>query len=86
MDKELMDLLVDLKINSRAFVLLANTILDNSRLGYDNESLVITGDTEIFAIIKGFYNDEYNYRLNSLKETFEAEKRAKAENKTPGEA
>ena len=86
MDKELMDMLVSLKIDAQAFQTLVDTILDNCRLGYDNESLVISGDAEIIAIIKAFRNDEYLYRLKSLKDTFEAEKKAKAENKTPGEA
>ena len=67
MDNELMDILVNLKIDAKAFTLLVDTILDNCRLGYDNESLVINSDSAVFSVIKAFRPDEYNCRFDELK-------------------
>jgi hypothetical protein len=67
MDKELFDILVNLKIDSKALQTLIDTILDNCRLGYDDKSLVINNDEAVFSIIKAFRPDEYNNRFAALK-------------------
>ena len=67
MDKELFDILVNLKIDSKTLQTLIDTILDNCRLGYDDNSLVINNDSEILSIIKVFRPDEYNNRFAALK-------------------
>ena len=72
MDKELLDLLVDLKLDARALQVLIDTILTNCRLGYDNESLIINDDAAIFAVVKAFREDEYRNRLNELKAEYQA--------------
>lgn len=72
-DKELIDMIVNLKVDGKALNILIDTILDNCRLGYDEESLVINNDEAVFSVIKAFRPDEYNNRLAWLK----AEKKAK---------
>lgn len=66
-DKELIDMIVNLKIDGKALNILIDTILDNCRLGYDDESLLIKNDEAVFSIIKAFRPDEYNNRLAALK-------------------
>lgn len=73
MDNELREILFDLKLDSTVLRALINTILDSARLDYKGEDLTISKDTRILAIIRAFYEDEYNNRLNGLK----AEKIAK---------
>ena len=67
MDKEIMELLINLKIDEKTLQLLIDIILDNARLAYDNESLVINNDSAVFAVIKAFRPDEYNNRFAALK-------------------
>lgn len=67
MDKELIDMIVNLKLDGKAFQVLVDTILDNARLGYDDESLLIRNDEAVFTVIKAFRRDEYDTRLNELK-------------------
>lgn len=66
-DKELIDMIVNLKIDGKALNILIDTIFDNCRLGYDDESLVIKNDEAVFSVIKAFRPDEYNNRLAALK-------------------
>lgn len=66
-DKELIDLIVNMKVDCKALQVLIDTILDNARLGYDDESLVIRNDEAVFTVIKAFRRDEYNTCLNELK-------------------
>lgn len=64
---ELKERLTDLLVIERAYILLIDTILDNSILSYDEKSLRIDEEAPIFSIIKAFNNDEYNNRLSELK-------------------
>ena len=66
-DKELIDMIVNLKFDSKALNVLIDTILDNCRLGYDDESLLIKNDEAVFSVVKAFRPDEYNNRLAALK-------------------
>ena len=66
-DKELIDLIVNMKVDCKALQVLIDTILDNARLGYDDESLLIRNDEAVFTVIKAFRRDEYDTRLNELK-------------------
>ena len=66
-DKELIDLIVNMKVDCKALQVLIDTILDNARLGYDDESLMIRNDEAVFTVIKAFRRDEYDNRLNELK-------------------
>ena len=67
LDKELIDLIVNMKVDCKALQVLIDTILDNARLGYDDESLMIRNDEAVFTVIKAFRRDEYDTRLNELK-------------------
>lgn len=67
MDKELIDMIVNLKLDGKALNVLIDTILDNCRLGYDDESLVIKNDEAVFSVIRAFRPEEYNNRLAALK-------------------
>lgn len=67
MDKELMQILVDLKIDSKAFTMLIDTILDNCRLNYSDDGLRIDSSEAILTVVKAFRCDEYNNRLEELK-------------------
>ena len=67
MDKELSQIIVDLKIDQKAFVLLVDTILENSRLNYSGDGLRIENDSSIFSIIRAFRPEEYINRLSYLK-------------------
>lgn len=64
---ELKERLTELLVIERAYILLIDTILDNSILSYDEKSLRIDEEAPIFSIIKAFNNDEYNNRLKELK-------------------
>lgn len=84
MDKELLDLLVNLKIEAKSFTMLVDTILDNCSLGYGGYDLRIEAERSILAVVKALAPDEYNNRLNELKEEdkrirAELEKKAKEE-------
>lgn len=84
MDKELMELIVNLKIEAKSFTMLVDTILDNCDLGYGGDTLKIDSERSILAVVKALAPDEYNNRLNELKEEdkrirAELEKKAKEE-------
>lgn len=74
MDKELMELIVNLKIEAKYFTMLVDTILDNCDLG-SGGGLKIDSERSILAVVKALAPDEYNNRLNELKE----DKRIRAE-------
>lgn len=76
MDKELLDLLVNLKIEAKSFTMLVDTILDNCDLGYGGDTLKIDSERSILAVVKALAPDEYNNRLSELKEE---DKRIRAE-------
>lgn len=77
MDKELLDLLVNLKIEAKSYTTIVDTILDNCELGYGEDDLRIDSERSILAVVKALAPDEYNNRLNELKEE---KKRIRAEN------
>lgn len=66
-DKALIDMIVNLKVDGKALNILIDTILDNCRLGYDDESLLIKNDDVVLSVIRAFRPDEYNNRLAALK-------------------
>lgn len=74
MDKELVEMIVRLKMESKILRGLVDVILDNTYLSYD-ESLRLTNEDRVFSVLKTFYNDEINNRLKELK----AEKQAEIE-------
>lgn len=59
--------LAEAKLESKIMTALIDTILDNSRLTYDGDGLRIESDSEMYAIIKAFFSDEYDNRLTQLK-------------------
>lgn len=63
--KEINEIIVDLKLNSKILRGLVDTILDNTKVDYSGETLTIADSAPILAVIKAFYGDEYN---NCLKE------------------
>ena len=77
MDKELLELLVNLKIDAKSYTMIVDTILDHCELGYGGDNLRIESETSILAVVKALAPDEYNNRLNELKEE---NKRIRAEN------
>lgn len=67
MENEIIEQLAEAKLESKIMRALIDTILDNSKLTYDGEGLRIESDSEMFAIIKAFFSDEYDNRLTQLK-------------------
>lgn len=66
MDKELIEIIVNLKMESKILRGLVNVILDNTYLGYDN-GLRLSNENMVLAVVKTFYKDEYENRLKELK-------------------
>ena len=71
MENEIIDQLADAKSDAklvnRITTALVDTILDNSSLAYSKDALRLESDSEMFAIIKAFFSDEYDERLRQLK-------------------
>ena len=67
MENEIIEQLAEAKLESKIMRALIDTILDNSKLTYDGEGLRIESDSEMLAIIKAFFSDEYDNRLTQLK-------------------
>jgi len=67
MENEIIEQLAEAKMESKIMRALIDTILDNSKLTYDGEGLRIESDSEMLAIIKAFFSDEYDNRLTQLK-------------------
>ena len=59
--------LAEAKLESKIMTALIDTILDNSSLAYSKDELRLESDSEMFAIIKAFFSDEYDNRLTQLK-------------------
>ena len=74
MDKELMEIIVNLKMESKILRGLVDVILDNSYLSYDN-NLRLTNEDRVLTVVKTFYGDEYENRIKEL----EAERQAEIE-------
>ena len=68
MDKELMDLLVRLKVESKILRGLVDAILDNTYLNYsgDNLKLESCGADTVITIVKAFFGDEVDNRIKEL--------------------
>ena len=66
MENEIIEQLAEAKLESKIMRALIDTILDNSKLSYDGEGLRIESDSEMFAIIKAFFSDEYENRMTQL--------------------
>ena len=66
MENEIIEQLAEAKLESKIMRALIDTILDNSKLTYDGEGLRIESDSEMFAIIKAFFSDEYENRMTQL--------------------
>lgn len=73
-DKELVEMMVRLKMESKILRGLVDVIIDNTYLGYE-DSLRLTNEDRVLNVIKTFYKDEINNRLKELK----AEKQAEIE-------
>ena len=58
--------LAEAKLESKIMTALIDTILDNSSLAYSKDELRLESDSEMFAIIKAFFSDEYDNRLTQL--------------------
>lgn len=67
MDNELMEMIVRLKCESKILRGLVDTILDNSRLTYGGDGLRVDEDLAIYAVLKAFFGDEVNNRIEQLK-------------------
>ena len=66
MENEIIEQLAEAKLERKIMRALIDTILDNSKLSYDGEGLRIESDSEMFAIIKAFFSDEYENRMTQL--------------------
>ena len=83
MDRETINNLAELKVQSKILRGLVDVILDSCRLNYDHTSLVVEDDAAIMAVLKAFYRDEFD---NCVAELREAERFKKAEAKRKAEA
>ena len=73
MDNELNEIIVRLKLESKILRGLVDVILDNTYLGYDDNSLRLANEDRVLTVIKTFYIEEYNNRLRDLKADKQAE-------------
>ena len=81
MDRETINNLAELKVQSKILRGLVDVIFDSCRLNYDGTSLVVDDDAPIMAVLKAFYRDEFDNCLSELK----AEAKRKAEAKKAAE-
>ena len=77
MDRDTINNLAELKVQSKILRGLVDVIFDSCRLNYDHTSLVVDDDAPIMAVLKAFYRDEFDNCLSELK----AEAKRKAEAK-----
>lgn len=77
-DLEMLQELVELKAERKVMQGLVDFILDNSRLDYTGNSLRLNDKADgVLVMVKAFFWEEYQERLNQLKaEAEEAEKKA----------
>ena len=83
MDRETINNLADLKVQSKILRGLVDVIFDSSRLSYDGTSLIVEDDAAIMAVLKAFYRDEF---VSCVVELKEAERFKKAEARKAAEA
>lgn len=77
MDRETINNLAELRVQSKILRGLVDVIFDSCRLNYDETSLIVEDDAAVMAALKAFYRDEFNNRVYDLK----AEAKRKAEAK-----
>lgn len=73
MDKELIEIIVNLKMESKILRGLVDVILDNTCLGYTEDNLRLPNEDKVLTVIKTFYGDEYENRLKKLMDDRRAE-------------
>lgn len=71
MDKETMNEILNAKVDSLLLSVLVDTILDNTRLDYENNLELRDLKSEVITLIKAFRSDEYKNRVAELKESEE---------------
>ena len=84
MDRETINNLAELKVQSKILRWLVDVIFDSSRLSYDGTSLIVEDDAAIMAVLKAFYRDEFDNCLSDLKMRAEAAKKAAEEGSNNG--
>ena len=84
MDRETINNLAGLKVQSKILRGLVDVIFDSSRLSYDGTSLIVEDDASIMAVLKAFYRDEFDNCLSDLKMRAEAAKNAEKEGSNNG--
>lgn len=78
MDRETINNLAELKVQSKILRGLVDVIFDSSRLSYDGTSLIVEDDAAIMAVLKAFYRDEFDNCVVELKEAERFKKAAEA--------
>lgn len=66
MDKETMNEILNAKVDSLFLSVLVDTILDNTRLDYENNLELRDLKSEVITLIKAFRSDEYKERIAEL--------------------
>ena len=74
MDRETINNLAELKVQSKILRGLVDVIFDSSRLNYDGTSLIVEDDAAIMAVLKAFYRDEFDNCVKELKRAAETRK------------
>jgi hypothetical protein len=72
MDKELIEEIVRLKIESKILRGLVDVILDNCYLGYSGD-MRLTNEDRVLAVVKTFYGEECDNKFKALKDDKRAE-------------
>lgn len=85
MDRETINNLAELRVQSKILRGLVDVIFDSSRLNYDETSLVVDDDAPIMAVLKAFYRDEFDNCLSELKIKAEEKRLKKAAAKKAAE-
>ena len=76
MDRETINNLAELKVQSKILRGLVDVIFDSCRLNYDGTSLLVEDDGAIMSVLKAFYRDEFNNCVSELKSQAKAKKAA----------
>ena len=84
MDRETINNIAELKVQSKILRGLVDVIFDSCRLNYDHTSLVVEDDDAIMAVLKAFYRDEFNNRVEDLRCRVENKKIAAEEGSNNG--
>ena len=85
MDRETINNLAELRVQSKILRGLVDVIFDSSRLNYDETSLVVDDDAPIMAVLKAFYRDEFDNCVSELKIKAEEKRLKKAAAKKAAE-